>query len=117
MIPSVNSTISALQAYKTRLGVTADNIANVNTAEFKKSRVSLKEGINGDVQVDINRVNTPGHRYQELEGDQLIEKEGSNLSLEEEIPEILVTRRTYEANLKVLQTQNRMLGTLLDITG
>ncbi len=117
MIPSVNSTISALQAYKTRLGVTADNIANVNTAEFKKSRVSLKEGINGDVQVDINRVNTPGHRYQELEGDQLIEKEGSNLSLEEEIPEILVTRRTYEANLKVLQTQNKMLGTLLDITG
>ena len=117
MIPSVNSTISALQAYKTRLGVNADNIANVNTAEFKKSRVSLKEGINGGVQVDINRVNTPGHRYQELEGDQLIEKEGSNLSLEEEIPEILVTRRTYEANLKVLQTQNRMLGTLLDITG
>ena len=117
MIPSVNSTISALQAYKTRLGATADNIANVNTAEFKKSRVSLKEGINGDVQVDINRVNTPGHRYQELEGDQLIEKEGSNLSLEEEIPEILVTRRTYEANLKVLQTQNKMLGTLLDITG
>ena len=117
MVPSVNSTISALQAYKTRLGVNADNIANVNTAEFKKSRTTLKEGINGDVQVDINRVNTPGHRYQELEGDQLIEKEGSNLSLEEEIPEILVTRRTYEANLKVLQTQNRMLGTLLDITG
>ena len=117
MIPSVNSTISALQAYKTRLGVTADNIANVNTAEFKKSRASLKEGINGDVQVDINRVNTPGHRYQELEGDQLIEKEGSNVSLEEEIPEMMVTQRTYEANLKVLQTQNKMLGTLLDITG
>jgi flagellar hook protein FlgE len=117
MIPSVNSTISALQAYKTRLGVTADNIANVNTAEFKKSRTTLKEGINGDVQVDINRVNTPGHRYQELEGDQLIEKEGSNVSLEEEIPEMMVTQRTYEANLKVLQTQNRMLGTLLDITG
>jgi flagellar basal-body rod protein FlgC len=117
MIPSVNSTISALQAYKTRLGVTADNIANVNTAEFKKSRTTLKEGINGDVQVDINRVNTPGHRYQELEGDQLIETEGSNVSLEEEIPEMMVTQRTYEANLKVLQTQNRMLGTLLDITG
>jgi len=117
MIPSVNSTISALQAYKTRLGVTADNIANVNTAEFKKSRTTLKEGVNGDVQVDINRVNTPGHRYQELEGDQLIEKEGSNVSLEEEIPEMMVTQRTYEANLKVLQTQNKMLGTLLDITG
>ena len=117
MIPSVNSTISALHAYTTKLGVTADNIANVNTDEFKKSRATLKEGINGDVQVDINRVNTPGRSYQKLEGDQLVEKEGSNVSLEEEVPEMMVTQRTYEANLKVLQTQNKMLGTLLDITG
>jgi flagellar basal-body rod protein FlgC len=117
MITSVNGTILALQAYKTRLGVTADNIANVNTDEFKKSKVALKEGINGDVQVDIKRVNTPGPRYQELEGDQLVEKESSNVNLEEEIPEMMVTQRTYEANLKVLQTQDEMLGTMLDIMG
>ena len=117
MIPSVNSTISALQAFKTKLGVTADNIANVNTDEFKKSRVTLKEGINSDVQVDINRVNTPGHRYQELEGDRLVEKESSNVDLEEELPEMMVTQRTYEANLKVLQTRDEMLGSLLDIMG
>jgi flagellar basal-body rod protein FlgC len=117
MITSVNGTILALQAYKTRLGVTADNIANVNTDEFKKRRVTLKEGNRGDVQVDIKRVNTPGHRYQELEGDQLVEKESSNVNLEEEIPEMMVTQRTYEANLKVLQTQDEMLGTMLDIMG
>ena len=117
MIPSVNGTISALQAYKTRLGVSADNIANANTDEFKKSRATLKEGTKGDVQVDINRVNTPGHRYQELEGDQLVEKESSNVNLEEEIPEMMVTQRIYEANLKVLQTQDKMSGTLLDIMG
>ena len=118
MIPSVNSAISALQAYKTKLGVTAENIANVNTDEFKKkSRATLKEGVNGDVQVDIKRVNTPGRPYQKREGDQLIEKEGSNVNLEEEVPDMMVIQRTYEANLKVLQTQNDMLGTLLDITG
>lgn len=117
MIPSVNSTISALQAYKTRLGVTADNIANVNTDEFKKSRAALREGANGGVQVDINRVNTPGHRYQELEGDQLVQKESSNVNLEEEVPEMMVTQRAYEANLRVLQTQDKMLGTMLDIMG
>ena len=37
MIPSVNSTISALQAYKSKMRVTANNIANVNTDEFKKA--------------------------------------------------------------------------------
>ena len=117
MIPSVNSTISALQAYKTRLGVTADNVANVNTDEFKKSRASLKEGAHGDVQVEINRIDTPGPRYQEFEGDQLVEREGSNVNLEEEIPSMMVTQRSYEANLKVMQTQDQMLGTLLDTIG
>ena len=117
MIPSVNSAISALQAYKSKLRVTANNIANVNTDEFKKSRTTLEEGTNGGVQVNIHRVNTPGFRYKAFEGDQLAEKESSNVNLEEEIPEMMVTQRTYEANLKVLQTQNKMLGSVLDIMG
>ena len=117
MITSVNSTMSALHAYKTRMGVNADNIANVNTDEFKKSKATLKEGVNGGVQVDIKRIDTPGHPYQELAGDQLVEKESSNVSLEEEVPEMMVTQRTYETNLKVLQTRDRMLGTVLDIMG
>ena len=51
------------------------------------------------------------------EGDQQVEREGSNVNLEEEVPEMMVTQRAYEANLKVLQTQDRMLGTLMDIMG
>ena len=117
MIPSVNSAISALQAYKSKMRVTANNIANVNTDEFKKGRAILKEGTNGGVQVNVQRVNTPGFRYQEFEGDQLAEKESSNVSLEEEITEMMITQRTYEANLKVMQTQNKMLGSVLDIMG
>ena len=117
MISSVNSTIAALQANRIRLGVTADNIANVNTDEFKKNRVIQKEGVEGGIQVDVNRVNSPGHRYQAFEGNQQVEKESSNVNLEEELPEMMVTQRTYEANLKVLQTHDKMLGTLLDIVG
>jgi flagellar basal-body rod protein FlgC len=45
----------------------------------------------------------------------MVEKETSNVNLEEELPDMMVTQRTYEANLKVLQTQDKMLGTLLDI--
>ena len=117
MIPSVNSTISALQAYKSKIGVTANNIANVNTDEFKKDRATLREGTNGGVQVNVQQVNTPGIRYKAFEVDQLVEKESSNVNLEEEIPEMMITQRTYEANLKVLQTQNKMLGSVLDIMG
>ena len=117
MISSVNSATSALQAFRTKMQVTANNVANVNTEAFKESKATLKEGANGDVQVEINRVNTPGHRYQELEGDQVVTKESSNVNLEEEIPGMIVTRNAYEANLKTLQTQNEMLGSLLDIMG
>ena len=117
MIPSVNGTLSALQAYRKSMGVTANNIANVNTEEFKKSRAIMKEGVNGNVEVAVSKVNTPGHRYQELNGDQMVEKETSNVNLEEELPDLMVTQRTYEANLKVLQTRDKMLGTTLDILG
>jgi flagellar hook protein FlgE len=115
VIPAVNSTLSALQAYRKSMGVTANNIANVNTEEFKKSRATMIEGVNGGVEVDVEKVNTPGHRYQELQGDQMVEKETSNVNLEEEIPDLMVTQRTYEANLKVLQTRDKMLGSMLDI--
>ena len=73
------------------------------------------EGVNGGVEVDVEKVNTPGHRYQELQGDQMVEKETSNVNLEEELPDLMVTQRTYEANLKVLQTRDKMLGSMLDI--
>ena len=117
MISSVNSSVSALNAYKTKMEVTAHNVANVNSEAFKKSKATLKEGANGEVQVEVDRVNTPGHRYQEIQGDQLVEKESSNVNLEDEIPSMIVTRNAYEANLKTLQTHNEMLGSLLDIIG
>ena len=95
--------------------VTANNIANVNTEEFKKSRATMKEGLNVGVEVDVQKVDTPGHRYQELQGDQMVDKETSNVNLEEELPDLMVTKHTYEANLKVLQTRDKMLGSMLDI--
>lgn len=75
----------------------------------------MKEGLNGGVEVDVQKVNTPGHRYQELQGDQMVEKETANVTLEEELPDLMVTKHTYEANLKVLQTRDKMLGSMLDI--
>jgi len=117
MISAVNSTVSALQAYNTQMQVRSNNVANVNTEGFKKSKASLKEGENGNVQVDVNQVNTPGHRYQEFEDDKMVEKETSNVDLAEEFPQMMVTQHAYEANMKVLQTQDRMLGTTLDILG
>jgi flagellar hook protein FlgE len=117
MISPVQSTLSALQAYKSQMEVTSNNIANVNTAGFKKSRAILKQGANGRVQTDIKRVDTPGYRYQAPEGKKAGEAETSNVDLTEELPQMMVVQHAYKANMKVIQTQDEILGTALNIMG
>ena len=117
MISALNSTISALRAFVTKLNVTADNIANVNTDGFKKNRATLQEDQNGGVRVEIRRDNSPGFIYDTFENGEKVEKETSNVDLTEEIPDLMMTKRAYQANLKTLETQDEMLGSLLDTIG
>jgi flagellar basal-body rod protein FlgC len=67
--------------------------------------------------VNIQSVDTPGDRYTELEGGQVVEKESSNVDLGEEIPELMISHRSHQANVKTLQTLDKLLGNLLDIMG
>ena len=115
MIASVNNNITALTALNKRMGVTADNIANANTAGFKKSRTVFSEGPNGDVKVTINNINTPGLPNPDAEDDPSLAAELSNVDLTEEIPSMIPTQRSYDANLIAIKTQDEMIGTLVDI--
>jgi flagellar basal-body rod protein FlgC len=117
MIAALSNTVSALRAFVTKLGVTADNIANVNTDGFKKSRATLREDHNGAVHVEISRDTSPGFRYDMLKNDEVVEKQTSNVDLVEEIPDLMITKRAYQANIKTLETQDEMLGSLLDTIG
>jgi flagellar basal-body rod protein FlgC len=117
MISALNGTISALKAFVTKLGVSADNIANVKTDGFKRNRATLHEGHNGGVRVEIEKDDSPGLRYNVIENGKKVEKETSNVDLTEEIPNLMVTKRAYQANLKSVETQDEMLGSLLDIVG
>ncbi len=40
----INSTLSALQGFQKKQESIANNVANVNTDEFKKTRVTFYEG-------------------------------------------------------------------------
>ena len=117
MISALNSTVSALRAFVTKLGVTADNIANVNTDGFKKNRASLQEDQNGGVRVEIRRDESTGFRYDVIQNGEVLEKETSNVDLTEEIPDLMITKRAYQANLKTIETRDEMLGSLLDMIG
>jgi len=114
MISPLNNSVSALQAQERKLSVTANNIANVISEGYKKYRASMEEGPHGGVKVNITHVDTPGYPYEVIENGQPVEKEMSNVDLTEEIPNLMIAQRGYEANLKTIQTQDKMLGSLLD---
>ncbi|MCF8062826.1 MAG: flagellar basal body protein [Deltaproteobacteria bacterium] len=112
---SIGSNLSALQALGTKMAVTADNVANVSSDAFKKSRAVLEEGENGAVKVDIQKIGTPGPVIQDTRGTEPVERELSNVDLAEELPRTIPTGRGYEANLKIIQTRDEMLGTVIDL--
>jgi flagellar basal-body rod protein FlgC len=117
MISSVNSAISALHAFEKKMGVTANNIANVRSEEYKKSQAVLTEGQRNNVAVTVEKIETPGPIIYEVNGKETIEKESSNVNLAEEIPQTIIAQRSYEANLKTLQTHDEMLKSIVDIKG
>ncbi len=117
MISSINSNISALSAIGQKLTVTANNIANVESEGFKKSRALIEEGDSGGLKVDIRTIETPGDsKVENVDGEPVV-REGSNVDLAEEITDTIPAQRGYEANLTAIKTRDEMMGTIMDILG
>jgi flagellar basal-body rod protein FlgC len=96
------------------MGITAGNIANVNTDGYKKSQALFEEGPHGEVEVWERRIDTPGIPLDPAEPGGPDDRESSNVALEEEIPELITTVYGFKANLKTVQVQDEALGHLLD---
>ena len=117
MVSPINSATSAVNAFSTKMRVTANNVANVNTDGFKKSRVTLNEGRSGGVEADVSQVDTPGFIKQTTENGHIEKVESSNVDLAEEMTESISTQNGHNANLKTIKAHDEMLGTLLDTIG
>lgn len=106
--------LTALKAFEKKLDVNANNVANVETNNFKKSRVELQEAVNGGVTVTISSVNTPG-----MEQDPNVRtgeaQQTSNVNLAEEIADNIIAQYSYEANILTIKTAAEMEKELLDI--
>lgn len=111
---SINNSISALHALSTKQSVTANNIANSETKDFKKSMTVLEEGSNGTVHAKTQPINTPGTMINQPDGSL---EEMSNVDLIQEATDMITTRHAYEANLKALNISTSMDDTVLDLIG
>ena len=114
---SINSSASALRAFGTQIEVSANNVANVYSEDFKKSRALVTEADNDAVKVDISKVNTEGPIVTETLNNETVQQELSNTDISEEFTDQIISERAFEANTKMITTQDQMLGTIIDIVG
>jgi flagellar basal body rod protein FlgB len=94
---SLSTALSGISAANERLRASAHNVANLQTPGFKPERVEQSERPEGGVKT------------QTLRGQE------NQVSAEREIVEQRSATYSYVANLRVLQTQMRAEGALLDI--
>jgi flagellar basal-body rod protein FlgC len=114
MLSSVGSTLSALKAFGTKTRTIANNVANVNTEGYQKKRSVMVEGRHADVKINTHEDHRPGPVNPEFGRHPLEAQQLSNVDIAEEMSQSVIAQRSYEANLKMLTTQDEMMGSLLD---
>ncbi len=87
--------LTGLQAAQTQLSVSAHNVANEQTTGFRRQLVQ-QQTLPGGTVVRVTTAQTPGT---ELSSEMVQQKEALY---------------AFKANLKAIQTEHEMLGSLLD---
>jgi flagellar basal-body rod protein FlgC len=111
MISGISSSLSALNAFGNKLSYVARNVANVNTDGYKKTVATITENEQSLPEVTTTRPDTPGPIFAEYG----IEREMSNVDLNLEFPQMIISQRGYEANIVSLRTQMDTYKSVLDI--
>ena len=108
----IGAAVAGLWAFVRKLEATAGNIANAATDGYKGERATLIEDGTGLPAVHVTFDQSPGASIQDPYGPV---RETSNVELSREIPELLIAKKGYEANLKALTVQDELLGSLFDV--
>ncbi|ART53339.1 flagellar basal body rod protein [Acidovorax carolinensis] len=90
---------SGLQAAQLRLDASANNVANMNTPGYRRQAVAQQ------AVADSAGVRATVQRQQEADG----------VALEKEAVEQMSATYAFKANLQTIQTQDEMMGALLDV--
>lgn len=128
---SMNISASGMKVQGTRLRVISENIANADSTgqspgaePYRRKIISFREQIDRELEVplvEVRNISTdpseftrrydPGHPAADQEGYVLI----PNVNTLIEVTDMREAQRSYEANLKVLQTSRTMLEQTLGI--
>jgi flagellar hook protein FlgE len=113
MVDAMNTALTAVWANLKKADVTANNIANANTNNFKKSRATFEDTDPSGVKVEISQVDTPGMLLPPDENGTI--QESSNVIIEEELVDLIVTQHAVTAAVETISTKDEMEKSLIDI--
>lgn len=116
MALAFNTSVSAILANGKKMGVHANNIANMYSEGFKKSRALLKEGANQTVDVEIEPVIQKVDAGSETSVNQTPDIP-DHVNLAEEIVGSMLAQRGSEMNAVAVTVQDEMVGTIIDLIG
>ena len=115
MISAIHTALSGLTAIGKQIEVIANNIANVNTDGFKKSKTEFVEIPTGGVLPVVEKDDSSGPTVLRDTGGNQTMVELSNVDLGEEMVQQIVAQHSFEANLQTLRAGDALLGSILDI--
>lgn len=90
---------SALNAYTTKLSVTANNVANTNTDNFKPSEARINDNANQGVYVTISQ------------------SASAEADTAKDMVDLIISKTGIEANLNSIKVADEVTKSILDIVG
>jgi flagellar basal-body rod protein FlgC len=114
---SIQNNTAALQAFSKQVSVSANNLANSLTDNFKSSKAINTEGADKQVTTTIVQNKTPGPLVEDsLKNDGSL-KELSNTDIADEMVQQISAQHGFTANAKTIQSYEETVGSLLDVVG
>jgi len=114
---SIQNSTAALQAFSKQISVSANNIANSLTNDFKSSRAINTQGPYKQVTTAITQNKTPGPLVEDPIKNNGSLKELSNTDIAEEFVQQISARHGFDANAKTIQSYEETVGSLFDAIG
>ncbi|MBF0498169.1 MAG: hypothetical protein HQK58_16590 [Deltaproteobacteria bacterium] len=112
MVNGISSSLAGMNSAFDSIGVRANNLANLNTESFKSLIPTSDSGPDGQPKLTVKKDTSPGP-ITDIRGGKPIE--GSNTDLTAEMVGLMADANKAKFNVKAIQTQNEMTGTIINI--
>ena len=101
---ALSVSLAGMSAATQGVAVVANNVANANSKDYKAKRLDFEDvregGVNPSGLSESSEMSAPG---------------GSNVDLATEFVNLITYKDAYKANAKMLEVQQEILGTVMDM--